>query len=133
MSSQSLLRLLLSNCARPRTSFLAAICGFVCLLAVTQLLGPRLPGGSAANARTAAAAAQSPVAPSATPVLVSSGPSRLDAFIRGADRAMWHKWWNGSTWTAWESLGGIVTSNVAAVSWAANRIDLVALGGDSGL
>jgi len=34
-------------------------------------------------------------------------------------------------WQGWESLGGIITSKPSAVSWGANRIDVVARGTDS--
>ncbi|MBO0869976.1 MAG: hypothetical protein J2P15_15560, partial [Micromonosporaceae bacterium] len=53
--------------------------------------------------------------------------NRLDVFVRGADNAIWHAWWDGS-WKAWQSLGGAIVSNPAAVSWGANRIDLFGVG-----
>jgi hypothetical protein len=37
----------------------------------------------------------------------------------------------GVKWSGWESLGGTLTSRPQAVSWAANRIDVVARGNDS--
>src|SRR5215510_7733346 len=44
--------------------------------------------------------------------LITSGPAisswasgRLDCFARGADNALWHKWYSGG-WSGWESLGG---------------------------
>jgi hypothetical protein len=49
----------------------------------------------------------------------------------GTDNAVLHKWWNGSAWGGWESLGRSVFSEVSAVSWAANRLDLFAIGTDS--
>ena len=60
----------------------------------------------------------------------SWGRNRLDTFVIGNDRALWHKWWNGSAWSGWESLGGRLYSNPAAVSWGPNRIDVFAIGGD---
>lgn len=51
----------------------------------------------------------------------------------GTDNAVWHKWWNGSSWGGWESLGGVATSPVSAVSWASNRIDLSVKGTDNAL
>jgi hypothetical protein len=56
--------------------------------------------------------------------------NRLDCFAVGIDRAMWHKAWNGSTWSAWENRGGEFYSAPAAVCWGPNRIDVIALGGD---
>ena len=35
-------------------------------------------------------------------------PNRLDCFARGTDSHMWHKWWNGSKWSGWEDLGGVI-------------------------
>jgi hypothetical protein len=37
------------------------------------------------------------------------------------------------SWSAWESLGGLLTSAPAAVSWGAGRIDVFARGEDDGL
>ncbi len=56
--------------------------------------------------------------------------NRLDCFVVGNDRSLYHKWWDGSAWRGYENLGGNIYSNPAAVSWAANRIDVFALGGD---
>ena len=33
------------------------------------------------------------------------GANRLDIFALGTDNAVWHKWWNGSSWRGWERLG----------------------------
>ena len=57
--------------------------------------------------------------------------NRLDCFVRGTDNAMYHKWWNGSSWLGWENLGGILTSAPAAVSWGPNRIDTFVRGTDN--
>jgi peptidoglycan hydrolase-like protein with peptidoglycan-binding domain len=57
--------------------------------------------------------------------------NRIDTFVRGADNAMYHKWWNGSSWLGWENLGGILTSAPAAVSWGPNRIDTFVRGTDN--
>ena len=40
------------------------------------------------------------------PTAVSWGPNRIDVFARGTDAALWHKWWYGSGWAGWASLGG---------------------------
>ena len=42
------------------------------------------------------------------PDCVSWGPNRIDCFARGTNRAMYHRWWNGSSWGGWENLGGII-------------------------
>jgi subtilisin family serine protease len=59
----------------------------------------------------------------------SWGTDRLDCFVVGNDRSLWHKWYAGG-WSGWEDLGGRIYSNPAAVSWGSNRIDAFALGGD---
>ena len=64
------------------------------------------------------------------PNCVSWGANRIDCFARGTDRAMWHRWWNGSAWGGWESLGGIILEEPNCVSWGANRIDCFARGTD---
>jgi hypothetical protein len=52
----------------------------------------------------------SPVATRPRPAgsVVSWGPGRLDVFVVGADSAMHRKSWTGSTWTDFESLGGVI-------------------------
>ncbi len=49
----------------------------------------------------------------ASPV-VAWGPNRLDVFVLGTDRALYHKWWNGSAWgpslTGYETMGGVIAS-----------------------
>ena len=59
--------------------------------------------------------------------------NRLDVFVKGADDAMYHRWWNGSAWGGFEDLGGIIMSAPAAVSWGPNRLDIFAVGTDSAM
>jgi hypothetical protein len=65
------------------------------------------------------------------------GPNRLDVFVLGTDRALYHKWWGGSAWgpsvTGYENLGGICTSVPQAIAWGANRLDVFVTGTDSAL
>jgi hypothetical protein len=94
-----------------------------------------------------------------TPSVVSWGSNRLDVFAIGGDSAVWyvfcgpyrgillrevvhqvnmqttcrHRWWDGSNWGGWESLGGVLHTIPAAVSWGKNRIDLFSEGSDSAL
>ncbi len=64
-------------------------------------------------------------------VAVSSwAENRLDTFVVGNDRTLYHKWWAGAGWSDWETLGGGLYSAPAAVSWGPNRIDVFAIGGD---
>ncbi len=44
------------------------------------------------------------------PAVASWADNRLDVFARGQNRALWHKWWDGSRWSDWEDLGGVLTS-----------------------
>ncbi|MFL5284185.1 MAG: hypothetical protein ACJ8AW_25140 [Rhodopila sp.] len=64
------------------------------------------------------------------PDCVSWGPNRIDCFARDTDRAMYHRWWDGSNWGGWESLGGIILEAPDCVSWGLNRIDCFARGTD---
>jgi hypothetical protein len=76
------------------------------------------------------------IRPSSSP-MVAWGPNRIDTFVLGTDRALYHKWWNGAAWgpslTGYESLGGVCTSVPQAVSWGPNRLDVFVTGTDSAL
>jgi hypothetical protein len=63
----------------------------------------------------------------------SWGPNRLDAFVRGTDMAIYHRWWDGTLWQPWESLGGVATSDPTAVAWGNGRLDLFVRGTDNAL
>jgi hypothetical protein len=74
------------------------------------------------------------------PVVCSWGPARLDVFVTGFDATMFHKYWADGRWLPdgqenWEplGLGQKFASEPAVVSWAANRLDVVALGLDGQL
>ena len=66
---------------------------------------------------------------------VAWGPNRLDVFVLGTDRALYHKWWNGSAWgpslTGYERMGGVCISPPKAVAWGPNRLDVFVIGTDS--
>jgi Repeat of unknown function (DUF346) len=74
--------------------------------------------------------------PSSSPV-VSWAANRLDVFVLGTDRALYHKWWNGSAWgpslTGYEGMGGICESAPQAVAWGPNRLDVFVTGTNSAL
>jgi ABC-type taurine transport system substrate-binding protein len=76
------------------------------------------------------------IRPSSSPV-VAWGPNRIDAFVLGTDRALFHKWWNGSAWgpsvTGYENMGGTCTSVPQVVAWGPNRLDVFVTGTDSAL
>jgi spore germination protein YaaH len=65
--------------------------------------------------------------------ITSAGSNRVDAFVRGTDSGLWHRFWNGTAWSAWESLGGVVTGGPYAVGQNASRIDVVVRGSDNQL
>jgi ABC-type taurine transport system substrate-binding protein len=73
---------------------------------------------------------------SSSPV-VAWGGNRLDVFVLGMDWALYHKWWNGSSWgpslTGYETMGGVCTSTPQVVAWDANRLDVFVTGTDSAL
>jgi IPT/TIG domain-containing protein/repeat uncharacterized protein DUF346 len=70
------------------------------------------------------------------PAATSWGGGRLDAFGRGQDGALWHRWREAGQWSAWESLGGGLaadSADVGAVAWGQGRIDVFVQGKDSAL
>ena len=67
------------------------------------------------------------------PAACSWGSGRLDVFVQGTDGALWHKWYTGTSWSGWESLGGSLTSSPAATSPASGLIDVFARGSDGAL
>jgi SpoIID/LytB domain protein len=70
------------------------------------------------------------------PAAVSADGRRVDLFVTGADRALWHSstvvdgLGQPTTFTPWESLGGILTTGPAAASSAAGRLIVSARGTD---
>jgi len=67
------------------------------------------------------------------PAACSWGSGRLDVFVQGTDSALWHKSYNGTSWSGWESLGGNLTSSPAATSNTTNNIQVFARGTDGGV
>jgi hypothetical protein len=67
------------------------------------------------------------------PAAASWAPGRQDAFVRGTDNALWHRWWDGRGWGGWESLGGVLTSDPAVVARAAGRLDVFVRGTDGAI
>ncbi len=58
---------------------------------------------------------------------------RPDGGVRGVpDGALWDRYFDGSDWHPWESLGGELAMGVApaASSWGAERLDVFATGTD---
>ena len=60
------------------------------------------------------------------------GANRLDVFgIDAATDQLAHWWWDGA-WGGPQVLGGALGSDVSAVSWGPNRLDVFAVVGKSG-
>ena len=47
------------------------------------------------------------------PAVAAQGVGDMRVFIRGSDGALWTRSWNGTAWTSWSSLGGVLTSGPA--------------------
>src|SRR5581483_3652775 len=60
---------------------------------------------------------------------------RLEAFVRGSDTALWHKWQTtaGGSWTGWSPLGGLFISDPVVATNADGRLEVFAVGTDGGL
>jgi pSer/pThr/pTyr-binding forkhead associated (FHA) protein len=67
------------------------------------------------------------------PAVISwiAGSDRYDVFAVGPGRALWHKYWDGTSWSGWENLGGVLTSAPVAVTRLAGTLDVFATGTDS--
>ena len=61
---------------------------------------------------------------------VSRTGSEIDIFARFSDDSLWHKYYNGSSWTGWtqRSSAGHATSSPTVSSWSWNRLDLFVRG-----
>jgi Glycosyl hydrolase catalytic core len=51
---------------------------------------------------------------SSSPAAVATASRRLDLYARGPDNAIWHRRYNGSSWSGWSSLGGGTYASPAA-------------------
>ena len=64
-----------------------------------------------------------------TPNKTPQKDRRLDAFVRGTNNLVYHRWFAFGAWSAgWENLGGPLSSAPTAVSWGPGRIDLFGRG-----
>ena len=63
----------------------------------------------------------------------SSAPGVVDLYMRGADNSLTTRRLANGVWTAWSSLGWVVTSPVATVPTANGGVDLYARGLDGAL
>jgi len=60
---------------------------------------------------------------------------RLEAFVRGTDNAVWHKWQTApnSGWSGWASEGGVITSQITIGRNKDGRLEMFARGTDNAL
>jgi C1A family cysteine protease len=77
---------------------------------------------------------------SSTPPTVAGAPAvsaqnanSLDLFFRGNDSALWWKHWDGTTWSASVSQGGILTSDPATASPGNGVVDVFVRGSDNAI
>ena len=59
------------------------------------------------------------------PAVVSWGPNRMDAFVRGEDDQLWTTFWTGGAWSEFIPLGRFLAGSPTAVSTGVNRLDVV--------
>jgi hypothetical protein len=66
------------------------------------------------------------------PGVAAWSSNRLDAFVRGADGQLWHRWWDGTTWRGWEPLGGLLYPGTGpgVAAWGPGRLDVFVTGSD---
>ena len=64
------------------------------------------------------------------PAVAARGAGDMRAVIRGSDGALWTRSWDGSSWTAWTSLGGILSSGPSISARPDGIYDVVARGTD---
>jgi ABC-type taurine transport system substrate-binding protein len=80
---------------------------------------------------------ESSILRSSSSPIVAWGSNRLDVFVLGTDRALYHKWWDGAAWkpslTGYERMGGVCTSSPQVVAWGTNRLDVFVIGTDRAL
>jgi hypothetical protein len=54
--------------------------------------------------------------------------------VQGTDGQLWHKWYTGTSWSGWQSLGGKLTSSAAAATApGSSRIDVFVRGTDGAI
>ena len=71
---------------------------------------------------------------SGSPTAVSWGPGYTDVFVQsGGGPDLAHKWFAAGRWSAWESLGGIITASPSATSMGPGHLDISVRGPDNGL
>jgi len=67
------------------------------------------------------------------PAVAAQGTGDMRVFIRGHDNALWTRSWNGSSWSGWSSLGGVLTSGPAALARPGGIYDVFVRGNDNAI
>ncbi len=65
-----------------------------------------------------------------SPNAVGRAVGKLDVFVRGSDTALWRRTYDNA-WGPWVSEGGSIAGRPGVASWAANRWDVLVVGGGS--
>ena len=65
------------------------------------------------------------------PSIAAQGAGDIRLFVRGTDGALWTRSWNGTTWSAWGSLGGQLTSGPSAIARPGGIYDVYVRGLDT--
>lgn len=53
-------------------------------------------------------------ATSSSPAVAAPAAKRLELYVRGIDNAVWHRRYDGTSWTGWSQLGGMTYASPAA-------------------
>jgi hypothetical protein len=68
------------------------------------------------------------------PAAVARDADRIDVLAAGDDGAIWHRWWNGAEWVAWQRIGSAPAGvSAVAADWVGSRLDVYARDRDRGL
>ena len=67
------------------------------------------------------------------PAVAAGAMNQLEVAAVGQDRQVWHRSWNGTSWSAWDGEGGVATSDPGTASWSSTRFDVFVRGADNAL
>jgi len=68
-----------------------------------------------------------------SPSITSRATGQLNVVMRGSDNQLWHRYWDGASWSGWAALGGILSSSPAIAAVSTTRLDVIALRTDGTL
>jgi hypothetical protein len=62
------------------------------------------------------------------PAAAARDADRIDVFAPGEDGRLWHRWWDGREWVAWQPVAGAPGGVTAvAADWVGGRLDVYVL------